>query len=412
LQTNGEIAARVHFGRAIDGAIIANCHDWSVYVGDTQVLPNAAEPWNPILALVTACYVASRVTKALLGDALSAAADVAPFSILDFGTATASFDWEAPLPVGNVHVAGVGAVGSAFLFALASHGRATGSLDLIDPDAVDRPNLGRYVLFDVADVPKPKVTAAKARLDAVGCPVEVRAHEALFEKYFDERYDNDNSFRVGRLVCCPDSRPARREFQSKLPFETFDASTGPSQVVVHQNRYDPSEACVECIYPRILFEDAHAEHVARKLNVPLERVRSGQNIAAGDAERIVAAYPNLRAEDLVGRAFDSIFRSLCGAGELRVEDEVVLAPMPFTSALAGVLLYFELVKASAEAFAPFRSFNYVQLNPLFAPNPLMREMRGSNPSCRCQDPATRGLFNRIWGDRLDRSTASGAADRF
>ncbi|HEX8153996.1 MAG TPA: ThiF family adenylyltransferase, partial [Thermoanaerobaculia bacterium] len=312
----------------------------------------------------------------------------------------------APVPVGNVHVAGVGAVGSAFLFALASHGRATGSFDLIDPDAVDRPNLGRYVLFDVGDVLKPKVTAAKARLAAAGCAAEVRAHEARFEEYFDQQYGRDNSFRVERLVCCPDSRQARREFQSKLPFETFDASTGPSQVVVHQNTYDPSKACVECIYPRIVSEDAHAEHVARKLNVRLERVRSGQNIDADDAEQIIAAYPNLRVEDLVGRAFDSIFRNLCGAGELRVEDEVVLAPMPFTSALAGVLLYFELVKASAEALARFRSFNYVQLNPLFAPNPLMREMRGSNPTCRCQEIATRGLFNRIWGDRLDGTSAT------
>jgi hypothetical protein len=124
------------------------------------------------------------------------------------------------------------------------------------------------------------------------------------------------------------------------------------------------------------------------LNVPRQRILSDEPITAADAERIEAVYPHL-AGRLVGRSFDSLFKQLCSAGELRVADQGVLAPLPFTSALAGVLLYFVLVKSCRpDMFGP-RAWNYVQLHPGFPPRPELRELRKSQyvfVSAAC-DPA-------------------------
>src|SRR5207302_2107037 len=99
--------------------VLANCHDWHILIDEEHhPLPN--EPWNPVLALLTGAYAASRVTNVLLEQCRE---PWQPFSILDLRSGTATFDWDAPLRIGDVHLAGVGAVGTATLYAMAVHGR-------------------------------------------------------------------------------------------------------------------------------------------------------------------------------------------------------------------------------------------------------------------------------------------------
>ena len=137
------------------------------------------------------------------------------------------------------------------------------------------------------------------------------------------------------------------------------------------------------------------------LNISGERLLSDTPITADDAARIHDRYPHLAVASLVGRSFDSVFKQLCSAGELRVADQVVLAPLPFTSALAGILLYFELVKSCRpDVFGALRTWNYAQLHPGFPPRQLLREQRSSRADCQCQRGHVRRLFRRIWQDKL------------
>jgi ThiF family len=379
-----------------DKVITANCHDWQVCI-DCPWEPDPKEDWNPVLALATACYAAARVSKVLLGDAVDGPLVWRPFSILDFRNGSLRFDWSEPLAIGDLYLAGVGAVGSAVLYSMAAHRAACGNLYLVDREELDRGNLGRYSFFDTNDETQNKSVAAKRRLDQLGLRLKVMAIPKRFEQFYDEQHARTRQFGVPRLLSAPDRRDTRRQFQSRLPKEIWDASTGPDQVVLHHNAFDPKLACLACIYPEQPHEHAHWKHVAEMLDVPLDRILSGEPITEHDAGRIIGKYAHLTRGEVVGKAFDSVFRQLCSAGSLRSSDRAVLSPFSFISGLAGVLLYFELVKSLCPSvFGDYHQYNYTQLNPFFPPNPEFRELRGSRPSCFCQQDAVRKVYLRIW----------------
>jgi molybdopterin/thiamine biosynthesis adenylyltransferase len=260
-------------------------------------------------------------------------------------------------------------------------------------------NLGRYTFFDASDNGVHKTIAAKRRLDALGSLVRVETVEKRFEQYFNDQYAADARFRIESLISAPDKRATRRVFQRKLPRRMWDASTGPSQVTLHNNTFDAAFACTECTYPETIEEHAHERHVAASLSVDVARVQSGEPITEADAQKIVEHYPDHDKEQLIGRAFDSVFRTLCSANEIRVASGSVLAPFSFVSGLAGVLLYFEVIKSSLpEVFGSFQECNYYQVNPLRQPNPEFRELRPSRKECMCQQQAVRRVYRQTWGD--------------
>ncbi|HEV2398775.1 MAG TPA: ThiF family adenylyltransferase [Candidatus Sulfotelmatobacter sp.] len=390
----------VHFGMEQFGKprlVSANASDWHVYL-DTPCDP-PRDDFNPVLAILTAAYACSRATKLLLNDAVEGAKCWRPFSILDFDSGTVEFDWSAPIAIDRTTLAGVGAIGSAFLCTALAHSQLVGELVIVDEDVIDKTNLGRYVLFSAHDVGQKKVIAAERRLRSLKPGLTINPVDLRLQTYSKEQSAKDQHFKIQRLVSAPDRRDTRRSFQSELPREIIDASTGPNQIVIHRNGYEREWACLECIYPRIEIEDAHYEHVAYKLGIPLQRVKSGELIDVSDAEAIHSIYPSLAVDDLLGRAFDSVFRELCSAGELRVEDRVVLAPMPFVSAAAGAYLYLEMIKSIKHGiFASFRRYNYVQMNPFFPPNPSFAEMRPSREGCTCQSAVYRHAFERLWSE--------------
>jgi hypothetical protein len=220
-----------------------------------------------------------------------------------------------------------------------------------------------------------------------------------FEKYFDQNYERDPRFRVENLISAPDRRDTRRRFQAKLPRRLWDASTGPNQVVLHRNEYDKNFACLACVYPETPDENAHLRHVADTLNLSVERILSGESITNSDAIAIEAKYPELPARDVVGKEFDTVFRQLCSAGEIKAgPSERVLAPLSFVSAMAGVFLYFEVIKSlHPEVFGPYQRYNYAYLDPFANPNPSFRQLRKSRADCVCRDARFRKIFANVWG---------------
>ena len=406
LSTNANLAQAVlNFGGTGNhrraGIIHANCKRWMVHV-DTGLdfEPDVEEAWNPILALITGCYAAARTAGKVFGARIEAAETLSPFSILDFRTGTVEFDWNEPLNLAEIHMAGIGAVGSALLFALLNHGAAEGKLILVDHDIIDSTNIERYCFFEPDDCLQKKVEVAKKRLESVLPRLKVVAVPERMQKYVKESYGADSTFKIARLISAPDRRDTRREFQTLLPAELWDASTGPDDLIIHHNTFKPEQACLACVYPPDPSEDAHFKHVAETLNVPLARIKSGDLIDENDAQQIRQRYPELALDELVNRPFDTVFSQLCAGGKIRLQagDEVVIAPFPFVSALAGVLLYFELVKTiRQDRFGAFQNHNYIRINPFFNPNPSLKKMLPSSPSCPvCKSPAMQRTFARMW----------------
>lgn len=90
------------------------------------------------------------------------------------------------LKAAKVLVIGTGGLGSPSLLYLAAAG--VGTIGIIDFDVVDDSNLQRQVLFTVNDIGKPKVLAAKARIEALNPHINVIA--------YNERLTSENALEI------------------------------------------------------------------------------------------------------------------------------------------------------------------------------------------------------------------------
>jgi adenylyltransferase/sulfurtransferase len=146
---------------------------------------------------------------------------------------------------GSVLIVGAGGLGSPAAIYLAAAG--VGRIGLVDFDVVDETNLHRQVLYGTADVGRPKLDAAAARLGALNPDVAVETHPfALGSENaldvlarYDVVVDGTDNFPTRYLVgdaCTILHKP--NVYGSIFRFEgqvsVFDAGRGP---------------CYRCLYP-------------------------------------------------------------------------------------------------------------------------------------------------------------------
>ena len=218
------------------------------------------------------------------------------------------------------------------------------------------------------------------------------------DKELDEaRKLRGTDFLIEKLVVGVDSRRVRRSLQSALPGAVFDASTTDiTEVVLHFNRQPTKSACLSCVYPENERERKHEENVAEALGLTVEEVRAGF-ISLSVASKICDKYADLRTDDLVGRAFDTVYKELCGVGKLKtVGGQQVLAPFSFVSVLAGAYLAVEF--AIRIATPDDDRFNYWRISPWHNPVPQLRQARPRDPQCEfCSKPSLRQVMRQLWG---------------
>ncbi|MNK44001.1 putative adenylyltransferase/sulfurtransferase MoeZ [compost metagenome] len=149
------------------------------------------------------------------------------------------------LKAAKVLIVGAGGLGSPLATYLAASG--VGSLGVVEHDLVTLSNLQRQILFETSDVDRPKVWAAKARLEALNPHVRIRGYEEAFTPSNAERilagYDlvadasdnfatrflvNDVSWRLG----LPNVQASVYRFEGQL--SVFAPGRGP---------------CYRCVFP-------------------------------------------------------------------------------------------------------------------------------------------------------------------
>jgi hypothetical protein len=192
-----------------------------------------------------------------------------------------------------------------------------------------------------------------------------------------------------------DSPRARRSLQAEIPGQVFDASTtGIGEIVLHFHQQPTSGACMSCVYHQSPEEDAHERHVADTLGVSLSEVMQTR-ISSTAAEQICKRYPQFQPSDLAETAYDTLFKQLCSAAQLNVEDRQVLTPFAFVSVLAGTLLAIEFVRRIQRGHKDL--FNEWRVSPWS--NLVMRRQRflEKRRDCEfCGNPLLASVTKAFW----------------
>lgn len=360
----------------------------------SQDRPKSALPCVPTRRLLCA-WIACYACAVLLDRAIDA--DL-PFNLpspFKLPFAVLGLDIEVldqPVDIGHTYLAGAGAIGNGLLWA-ARHLDLRGCLEITDDDQVDSGNLNRQVWFHEADIEAGKAERLAhhaqpffPHLTLVPRPSRLQA--------LQER--SDGSW-LPRLMVAVDSRRARRALQTEFPGEVFDASTTDiREVVVHYHRQPTDYACLSCIYAPDPVEFSREVHISEHLGVSVEEVRS-ERVTAAAAKRIHARFPHLNVGHLVGLAYDSLFRSLCGEGTLKaVTQREQTAPFAFVSCLAGVMLAIELVRRIGHSNSE-RDFNYWAISAWHPPLARRRRLRAQQRDCAfCSNPTLRAVNASLW----------------
>jgi hypothetical protein len=198
------------------------------------------------------------------------------------------------------------------------------------------------------------------------------------------------------LIVAVDSRRARRALQNEFPGEVFDASTTDiREIVLHHNVQPTDSACLSCIYESDEQELSREQHIADHLGVSIAAVRT-ERISEGAAEAIVLRFPQLVAAELVGTAYDTLFKRLCAESALQTpEGKRVVAPFAFVSVLAGTMLALELVRRRVGGLSS--DYNYWRLSPWHPPFARRRILRPRQPHCvSCANAVLRRINESIW----------------
>ncbi len=344
---------------------------------------------HPFLYFLASCYAGGLVLKTVVGKLPFASQDEIVIEI----DRLINIDLNSQVDIGLTHMAGAGAIGNSFLLALSTFS-VSGELKIVDPDYVSHGNLNRCLFFGSDDIGQSKAEVLAAKAKTLFANLKLTPVPQELAKISDK----SNGAWLRKLVVGVDSRRARRNLQSEIPKEVFDASTtGIFEVVIHQHERPLTGACLGCIYVKEKQEEAHEIHVAEALGVSLDHVKQ-LFIDREAALLILKKYPAIQQE-LIGLPYDTLFKQLCGEGKLVTnEGKQVLAPLAFVSALAGAYLALMFIEKHVSG----QRYNYWKFSPWNNINFRLKQTLPSNPECDfCNDLSFTKIAGKLWNKSND-----------
>ena len=340
-------------------------------------------------SLYAACMGAAQVLLHVLECLGAPYRPMAPsvFSLLDSLPTARDIDMPKGIVIPETCLVGVGAVGSAAIYALAHLDDVSGTLHLIDNEKVDATNLNRYVLMRSGDVRSWKVEVGNAALSRSS--IRAISHRNAFSRYVE-----DHGSDIDLLLSPVDSEEGRRELAKYLPRRVINAATGGTTVTVSRHGFNDGKFCLHCLYPvhtkRLSREKIMAQDMGLALDLVLELVRSNTPL---DEDLVREIEKNRGVEEgkwscNVGYPIDSFYaKAVCGDAELRLPSANVIAPLAFVSASAGIIMAAELIKAGHQELNKWSLDNYLRIDTLRVANPAFRKQRAPDPTkaCICND---------------------------
>jgi molybdopterin/thiamine biosynthesis adenylyltransferase len=231
------------------------------------------------------------------------------------------------LNLDGIGVAGVGAVGTAWMHTMWAIPGTSGSVVLADADeqGVTLTNLNRGVLFTANDLKKPK---AEVAADAAQCEVQWRPTQERFQ---------DSGFRPELLISCVDTNRSREALQDLYPARILGGSTHDLRAEVLHAGPAGIGACLRCYNkPEIQVSDEvlRAKALDPSTSTSIARVAGELDLPLSDAiARLSEPACDMTSERLMRRLRE-------------VLDDSEVAPrfaVGFTSVAAGTLLAAETI---------------------------------------------------------------------
>ena len=310
------------------------------------------------------------------------------FNLLDYGSTPHAGSRPEITSIPLAHLVGVGAVGSACLYALAHLPRLAGEINLIDNELVDEGNLNRYVLMRRSDLERPKVKVGTNALSARG--LSVLPHEMTYDRFAIESPEA-----VDLLITPVDSEEGRCTLAKYLPRRVINAATGGTTVTISTHGFADGKACLHCLYLPKANAKSRAEIIADDTGLSAVDVEDRIAANAPLEAHVVASIESHRGvpagtwEQFAGKAMLSFYdAAICGEAALNLPTDTVIAPLSFISCAAGILLAVELLKLGNPDLTHYALDNYLRLDTLKPPNSAFRHVKRQERtgSCICHDP--------------------------
>lgn len=358
---------------------------------------------NPFGAGAAACVAAANVFRALFADQIPGGGldGEIVLNLCDYRTAAPGVAGGevGPIDLGEAHLVGLGAIGNGAVWALARLPALTGTLHLIDFEAVDLSNLQRYAMAAQADVDRAKVEVAAALLAGTG--LRVAPHRATWAEYLAAR----DNWRLDRVAVALDTARDRVAVQGALPRWIVNAWTQEGDLGVSRHGFADGKPCLACLYLPAGSVKDEDDRIAEELGIPEAQpevrrmLQTSEPVTEVFVERIAAALgvPPEPLQPFAGQPLRSFYQhALCGGVVFRLTDGSrpvgATVPMAFQSALAGVMLAADLVKhARGEPDAPTAVTRMNLLRPLgtHLDDPHARDTTGR---CICGDADFRAIY--------------------
>lgn len=323
--------------------------------------------------------------------------------------------------IGTIHLAGLGAIGNAFLWTLAKVPTLAGTIHGIDPEVIQASNAQRYVLTTSGDDGRSKTDVAIGFLGKENPGVKFVPHKMTWGEFLATE---PPPWRLERVVVALDSSVDRIGVQASLPRWICNGWTQPGDLGVSRHRFRRGEACLTCLYfpsGTIKNEDqlvAEAVGLAGHELAVRKLLHTGEAVGIGVIRNIAEAL-KVSVDELVPYADrplrDFYSEAICGGVILRLQAQsaddslranydrgsaggTAEAPMAFQSALAGVLLASELARdvlrlgvvPETKTVINLLSPLGTNLNVNVAPEPSGR--------CVCQDDDFVAVFNNHFSE--------------
>jgi hypothetical protein len=312
----------------------------------------------------------------------------------------AMFLEKGDIDIGDIHVVGIGAVGSAAVWTLSKCDCLTGTLHLIDPEEVSLSNLQRYVLCSQTDTQqkRKKVEVAIQALKG-NRGLKVNAYPTAWGTYLKQR----NDWNIELVAVAVDSANARREIQAALPRQVVNAWTGANGDAGLSRHFTFGQsACLVCLYmpetggknfDQIVAESLGLGHPQQLMGVR-KMLHTGEPLSA-DTIRQIATINNVAESELasfVGKPLVVFYNeAICGGIMLRLKEGSVTpiaveVPMAFQSAMAGVMLAAELVSRAAKLGSISEATTRLFLLRPIGDTLSFNFARDASGKCICHDP--------------------------